>query len=222
MFGVKKEKNILIEIDGTDFSSKTTLITALKGNDVFNNWNFCRLPGTSKLGEILRPVVKEMELKPNTSLGVALAGMSSAYYDMAEMNTNIITDRGLSSVIMYQFNLDGAYKDNPVLAEAVFNSLRRQVENSFDYYRVILTATPETIKARKAARGVEAADRFDNIDEEGIKNNVEGYKAIIRDGAHFNILKTYYIPTDELTVEEEVEAFLSIIDDINKRRNGEE
>lgn len=198
------KKPILIEIDGPDFAGKSTLIEALKQDKLFDTFNFCRLPGTSSLGERLRPIVKEVNMQGNTSLGIALAGMSDAYYFMANMHSNIITDRGLSSVLMYQFVLDKSYKDDPLLSEAVFNSLRKQVESTFDYWRILLFVKPETILDRKEKRGVEQSDKYDNLNMEKLELMYNTYRQIASDSAHFDINKTLTIDVDYLSIDNEV------------------
>ena len=171
------KKPILIEIDGPEGASKSTLIGALQGKaspivefkSATSNWKFCRLPGTSKLGEYLRPVVKEFKMLPQTSLGIALAGMSDAYQDMINSKCNIVVDRGLTSVLMYQFNLDGAYKANPILAETIYDTLRRQVEDAFDYYEVarklVAQTTDNSMKGYVLSNTADACVQFKKKDK---------------------------------------------------------
>lgn len=216
------KKPILIEIDGPEGASKSTLIGALQGKaspivefkSATSNWKFCRLPGTSKLGEYLRPVVKEFKMLPQTSLGIALAGMSDAYQDMINSKCNIVVDRGLTSVLMYQFNLDGAYKANPILAETIYDTLRRQVEDAFDYYRVIVWAHPSIIVDRLSKRGIDKKDKYDSLSEAQFAEMVDTYIKLAKDEVHFSEEKTFLLNTDKLTVEEEVKSFEDIFNHI--------
>ena len=143
-------KPLLIEIDGPEYAGKSTTVQELKKR--LNGFKFFRTPGSAPIAEKLRPIVKECTMTPEVAVGIMLASMGDFYQYVAKENFNSITDRGLISSIIYQGHLNNCFNKCYDLYNICFNTLKDIVETNFDYYRIILSITPETVIKRKSIR----------------------------------------------------------------------
>ena len=99
-------------------------------------------------------------------------------------------------------------------AETIYDTLRRQVEDAFDYYRVIVWAHPSIIIDRLSKRGIDKKDKYDSLSEAQFTEMVDTYIRLAKDEVHFNEEKTFLLNTDKLTIEEEVKSFEDIFNHI--------
>lgn len=213
-------KPLLIEIDGPEYAGKTTTIDSLQPH-LNKEFTIARTPGTSYLGTFLRPVVKQYKMIPSVACGVMMASMGDFYNHCKTQlgDKNIITDRGLCSSLIYQGYLNNCFEECKELYDASFKELQKLVDH-FDYYRIILSITPDTVMKRKTGRDLvefDSKDLFDNMDYKGHERLCNYYKSL-KDKKFDEYLspdRTYIIECDDLTQEGVIKAVSDIINQLN-------
>lgn len=184
----------LIEIEGAEYSGKTSLAKSLQEK---LGYFTARIPGTSPLGEQLRTIVKTYKfIDSATPLGIALAQMSDTYRYLINKNENIITDRGLISSWIYQGYMQNCISKHPILFKNIIETINNIIISSFDYYKFVLDINVDTLLERKAIRdkeeGIDVNDSFDNLDRKTFDNLCK-YYAGINNISFFNPDKTFII-----------------------------
>lgn len=205
---MEQNKRFIIAIEGNEFSGKTTiagkLVTELQKLGVMAT--YARLPGTSPIGEQLRPIVKNVVTSPATQLGIALAGHTACYdhfnSDQEFLRSNaIILDRNLESILVYQGFLDKLYLTNPTLVNNVISTLKQHIDENFHLIRVYLKTPIEKLierrnaKEQSSTRDTSAADKFDNLPETKIKDLNDYYDIAFSD-KYDSLLGKYKIVID--------------------------
>lgn len=173
----------LIEIDGPDYSGKSTLIENLKKEQILKDAHFCRMPGESYLGELLRPVFKEYTgLNKMSSFGVTMAMLADTYQHLTQVSSDlIISDRGICSTVVYQGKLGRllySKEFEPSLFLQALSWFKDYIKKNFKVKRILLDISYEEIFKRKQNRASLEKDKYDNMPPEKFREMIESYKQL--------------------------------------------
>lgn len=226
-------KPILIEIDGPEYAGKTTLLSNLKefktkdGFEFLSDFEFKKLPGESYLGDLIGPAIKTYkEWTPITSIGGFLLNQGDAFKNFARDGKNVITDRGISSAIVYTGVLQKAFDESrPLMREGIAALVNYVVEN-FDYHRIILTLSYDEFARRKAKRDqveFNKDDIYDNASKDKINLMLNAYADFeIREDNQWDLINSPFtfrglgdkvdvIKTDGLSEEQVLREVIDVI-----------
>ena len=200
-------KPLLIELEGPEFSGKTSQASILK--DIYN-LEYIRIPGSTKIGEEIRHLIKyDPNITSRTQLGLLIAAFYSVYEKMINSDSclSCVVDRGITSMYVYQGCIHRLLETNYNLFSGIISDIISLLNVHFNYKRFYLKISPnEIIKRRnKSDRKVEIAgkiDYYDNLSREKFIDMVNFYDQAIIDPIFKNV-KTYVIdgshPLDEIT-----------------------
>ena len=194
-------KKIIISIEANEFGGKSTVAKALveKLNSLgFPNVNakYARLPGTSPIGEQLRPIVKTGNTSALTDLGLALAGHSACYDYLSTSEeykdaSVIVLDRNLESILVYQGFIGKLALIEPNILNQTIATLRDKLLQNYHLVRIFLDCNVDVLEARRAManaydRNAPADDKYDInsllkeiISKEVYKNDYENVTDLI-------------------------------------------
>lgn len=223
----QRNKRFIIAIEGNEFSGKTTiagkLVTELQKLGIMST--YARLPGTSPIGEQLRPIVKNVETSATTQLGIALAGHTACYdhfnSDTEFLRSNaIVLDRNLESILVYQGFLQKLYLTNQTLVNNTISTLKQHIDENFHLIRVYLKTPIEKLierrnsKTQSETRDSSAEDKFDNLPEAKLKDLNDYYDIAFSD-KYDTLLGNYKIIIDcsleTATVDNIVSDIISVL-----------
>lgn len=218
-------KPFLIEIDGPEYAGKSTLLKMLTESNMLNlDFNVFKVPGTSPLSSLLRPIVKQIEMSPECSAGIMFASMHDFYTFCKNQNCNCLTDRGLISSVIYQGILNDCIKKCPDLFGTLYDELYKLIINNFNYYRIVLSINADTVIERKHIRDntteFDVKDRYDNMEYNEHAKLCNYYKTIGSGGLlyhkdfKFNVERTFIINCNNLTPDLVAERAATIINDL--------
>ena len=173
----------LIEIDGPDYSGKSTLIENLKKEQFLKNAHFCRMPGESYLGELLRPVFKEYTgLNKMSSFGITMAMLADTYQHLTQVNSDlIVSDRGICSTVVYQGQLGRMLYSKDFDSSLFLQALiwfKEYIKKNFKVKRIILDISYEEIFKRKQNRVSLEKDKYDNMPPEKFREMIDAYRQL--------------------------------------------
>lgn len=204
-------KRFLFEIDGPEYAGKTTTVSELQKQ--LNDFEVFRTPGSAPIATMLRPIVKECEMSSEVAVGIMLASMGDFYQYVAKhCKGHCLTDRGLISSIIYQGHLNNCFENCKELYDTCFKTLKRIVEENFEYYRIVLSINADTVMKRKSVRDaveLNTKDKYDNMNYEGHNRLCNYYKSIGEGESMYNSYldpkRTITIDCNNLTQEEVIE-----------------
>lgn len=208
-----KDDGIYIVIEGPDNVGKTTTISALvdRLNDRFTDKmvHSLREPGSTPCAEQLRNIVKnpDYDISPAVQTGLfslaRLDLLEQKVFPLLNRGDIVVSDRSFITTLTHE--IIGNEDDFDV--EDVVSWIRlAKVFRRFPDKIVVLNAEPETVIARANSRGM-VKDRYDTNTEEGVRIQIDNYKAI---KTHYNICNNIVeIMVDGLTTDEIVDKILS-------------
>jgi thymidylate kinase len=217
------DKKFLFEIEGPEYSGKTTLLQNLKDfvedNEISYHFEFAKLPGTTYLGTILRPALKTYRgFNALSSVGTMLAVQADTYKFLSELEdkTAIVTDRGLLSSIIYQGLIEKCDEsDYKNLFRLAISSLDDFLNKNFNYYRIILSINAQTVYERKTGRDLvegDPKDVYDNMSFEEHSKLCSYYGDIEISKKYLsNSDRTIIIDTNNMKQEDVFDVVLKVI-----------
>lgn len=223
----------LIEIDGPDYSGKSTLIENLKKEQFLKNAHFCRMPGESYLGELLRPVFKEYTgLNKMSSFGVTMAMLADTYQHLTQVNSDlIVSDRGICSTVVYQGQLGRLLYSKEFDSSLFLQALiwfKEYIKKNFKVKRILLDISYEEIFKRKQNRVSLEKDKYDNMPPEKFREMIESYRQLTDRNckdltfskaklfAGINPINTFKIEVKEKTPEQMTNEALELIKQVHQ------
>lgn len=189
-------KKIIISIEANEFGGKSTVAKALveKLNSLGLpniNAKYARLPGTSPIGEQLRPIVKTGNTSALTDLGLALAGHSACYDYLSTSEeykdaSVIVLDRNLESILVYQGFIGKLALIEPNILNQTIATLRDKLLQDYHLVRIFLDCNVDVLEARRAMtnahdRNAPVDDKYDNVSKERLSEMCEYYKIAFSD-----------------------------------------
>lgn len=191
-----RNKKLIISIEANEFGGKSTVAKALV--DKLNSLqlpnvkaSYARLPGTSPIGEQLRPIVKTGNTSALTDLGLALAGHSACYEHIENSeefkdSSIVVLDRNLESILVYQGFIGKLALTEPSILNQTIATLRDKLSQNFHLVRIFLDCNVDILEARRAManaydRNAPANDKYDNVSKERLAEMCEYYKIAFSD-----------------------------------------
>jgi thymidylate kinase len=191
------KKPLLIELEGPEFSGKTTQANKLKS---IYNLEYVRIPGYTYIGEEIRKLIKfDPNITSRTQLGLLIAAFYSVYEKLLDndKHPSCVIDRGITSMYVYQGCIHKLLETNYKLFSDVIRDIINLLNIHFEYKRFYLKiSSEEIIKRRQTSnRKVELTgkiDYYDNLPKEKFVDMVNYYDQSMIDPI-FNNVKTYVI-----------------------------
>lgn len=191
------KKPLLIELEGPEYSGKTSQASALKS---IYNLEYVRIPGYTKIGEEIRHLIKyDPNITSRTQLGLLIAAFYSVYEKMLNIDPHpsSVVDRGITSMYVYQGCIHRLLETNYKLFSDIIDDIISLLNTNFIYKRFYLKISPDEIIKRRADsnRKTEVTgkiDYYDNLSKEKFIDMVNYYDQAIVDPLFRNV-ETYVI-----------------------------
>lgn len=206
----------LFEIEGHEFSGKTTLINMLSEHYNQNSFVF-KAPGCNETYDMIRNVWKYKSINQQADMFLSIAAHYARYEQLKNIDKDIlISDRGLLSFVIYSVIMLGNDTTVPDSVKAIVKDIKKQYENEFETHRIVLRISKEEQARRRSTREIDTADKNDNASEATNNKIFDLYNTVSVDDKWFDPVNTWILDVDHKTPNEIMARVIDYIDSKTK------